>query len=81
MWLTTYGLLLSSPSHAVGNSVQQSGLSDAASVVVDDDGRFSMPLVAHNDFLAPHVDWRFVTFALKAECAPIEDRSSLRIRN
>ena len=66
-----------SASQAVGYGVQQSCLSEAASVVVDDDGTFAMPLVAHDDLLAPQVDRSFVTVSLKAKRVVLLDCSSV----
>ena len=66
-----------SAGQAVSDGVQQSGLSEAASVVIDDDGTFAMPLVAHHDLFAPQVDRCFVTVSLKAERVVLLDRTSL----
>ena len=71
-----YCLLLSPSGQAVGDGVQQSGLSEATPVVVNNDGSLAMPLVAYVDLFAAQIDWSFIAFALKTERVVLFDRAS-----
>ena len=69
------GLRFSSARQAIGDGVEQPGLSETTPVVVDDDSPLAMPLVAHEDLLVWQIDRRFIAGSLKAERVVLLDRA------